>query len=62
MLKAKDREKILQAAKRKTTLIYKGRPIRLTDDFPQEKMEARKKWDDMLKRLKEQKCQQRNLY
>lgn len=30
----------------------KGNPVRLTEGFPEETMEARRQWDDILKVLK----------
>ena len=41
MLKAKDKEKILKAARAKWYITYKGTPERLTADFPAEAVEAR---------------------
>ena len=36
MPKVKDKERILKAAREKQRVTYKGVPIRLTADFPQE--------------------------
>ena len=40
LCKIKDKERILQAAREKETLTYKGVPIRLSDDFSKEILQA----------------------
>ena len=40
--KIKDREKILKAAREKETVTYKGVPIRLSADFSEETLQARR--------------------
>ena len=42
MAKAKDKEKILKAAREKQRVSYKGTPIRLSADFPTETLQARR--------------------
>ena len=42
MLKVKDKERILKAARGKETVTYKGVPIRLSADFSKETLEARR--------------------
>ena len=39
--KIKDKERILKAAREKDTVTYKGLPIRLSDDFSKETLQAR---------------------
>ena len=41
MPKAKDKEKILKAARGKETVTYKGFPIRLSADFSKETLQSR---------------------
>ena len=43
-------------------MTYKGRPIRITPDFPPETMKARRSWIDVIQTLREHKCQPRLLY
>ena len=40
--KIKDKERILEAAREKETVTYKGIPIRLSADFSKETLQARK--------------------
>ena len=40
-LNIQSKERILRAAKEKDQVTYKGRPIRITPDFPLETMKAR---------------------
>ena len=44
LLKMKDKERILKAAREKRTVIYKGVPIRLSADFSKETLQARRGW------------------
>ena len=60
--KIKYKEKILKATKEKQLVTYKGTPIRLQVDFSAETLQARNKWDDIFKVLKEKNCQPRILY
>ena len=39
--------------------MYKGTPIILSADFSEETLGTRRKWDDILKLLKEENCQSR---
>ena len=45
--KMKQKERILEAAKEKDTVTYKGVPIRLSADFSKETLEARKGWKEV---------------
>ena len=56
---ALNKDKILRAAREKGQVTYKGRPIRITPDFSPE---ARRSWTDVIKTLREHKCQPRLLY
>ena len=44
MLKVKDKEKTLKAAREKQLATYRGVPIRLSADFSKETLQARKDW------------------
>jgi hypothetical protein len=59
---ALNNERILKAVREKGQVTYKGRPIRITLDFPPETMKARRSWADVIQTLREHKCQHRLLY
>ena len=40
--KVKDRERILKASREKETVTYKGVPVRLSEDFSKETLQARR--------------------
>ena len=46
--KIKQKERILEAAREKDTVTYKGVPIRLSADFSKEILQARKGWQEVL--------------
>ena len=46
--KIKDKERILEAAREKDTVTYKGVPIRLSADFSKETLQARRCWKDLI--------------
>jgi hypothetical protein len=48
--------------KEKGQVTYKARPIRITPEFSQETMKARRSWADVIQNLREHKCQLRLLY
>ena len=52
MGKVKDKERILKAAREKLSINYNGTPIRLSDDFSTETLQARREQQDILKVLK----------
>ena len=56
------KKKILQAARQKKSLTYKGRPIKLTGDFSTETWQDRRDWHDTVKVLSRKKLQPRILY
>ena len=62
MTKAKDKERILKAAREKQIVNYKGTPIRLSADFSIETLQARGEWQDIFKVLKVKNLQPRILY
>ena len=50
--KIKDKERILEAAREKDTVAYKGVPIRLSADFSKETLQARRGWQEVFKVIK----------
>ena len=62
MPKIKDKERILQAAREKETVTYKGVPIRLSADFSKETLQVRRDWQEVFKVLKSKDIQPRLLY
>ena len=48
--KIKDKERILEAAREKDTVTYKGVPIRLSADFSKETLQARRGWKEVFER------------
>ena len=52
LAKIKDKEIILEAARGKDTVTYKGVPIRLSDDFSKETSQARRDWQEVFKVMK----------
>jgi hypothetical protein len=59
---ALNKDRILNAVREKGQVTYKGRPIRITPDFPPETMKARRAWTDVIQTLREHKCQPRIPY
>ena len=45
--KIKDKDRILEAAREKNTVTYKGVPIRLSADFSEETLKARGGWKEV---------------
>ena len=62
MLKVKDKEKILKAAREKQKVTFKGVAIRLSADFSKEVLQARRDWQEVFKRMKIKDLQPRLLY
>ena len=50
--KIKDKERILEAAREKNTVTYKGVPIRLSADFSIETLQARRGWQEVFQVMK----------
>ena len=50
--KVKDKERILNTAREKQSINYKGTPLRLSVDFSTETLQARRECQDILKLLK----------
>ena len=58
----KDKERILEAAREKQTVTYKGVPIRVTADFSKETLQARRGWKEVFKMMKGKDLHPRLLY
>ena len=50
--KIKDKERILEAAREKETVTYKGVPIRLSADFSKETLQSRRGWKEVFQVMK----------
>ena len=50
--KIKEKERILEAAREKETVAYKGVPIRLSADFSKETLQARSGWQEVFQVMK----------
>ena len=61
-MKIKHKEQILKAARGKQLITHKRIPIRIKADLSIETLQARKKWQDILKVMKEKNLQPRLLY
>ena len=60
--KIKDEERILEAAREKETVTYKGVPIRLSADFSKETLQARRGWQKVFQVMKGKDLHPRLLY
>ena len=52
MAKVKDKERLLKAAKEKQLVTYREYPIRLSDDFSEDTLQARRDWQEIFKVMK----------
>ena len=62
LMKIKDKDKILKAAREKQQITYKGIPIRLSTDFSTETLQARREWHDIFTVMTGKNLQPRILY
>ena len=60
--KIKQKERILEAARGKDTVTYKGVPIRLSTDFSKETLQARRGWQEVFQVMKGKVLHPRLLY
>ena len=60
--KITQKERILEAAREKDTVTYKGLPIRLSADFSKETLQARRDWKEVFKVVKGKDLHPRLLY
>ena len=58
----KCKERVLKAVRKRGQVTYKGRAIRITQDFSPETMKARRSGVDVIQTLRKHKCQARLLY
>ena len=59
LVKMKDKQRILKAAREKETVTYKGVPIRPSADFSKETLQARRDWQEVFKVMKSKDLQPR---
>ena len=52
MPKIKDKDRILKAAREKQLVTYREVPIRLSEDFSKETLQARRDWQEIYKVMK----------
>ena len=62
VLKFKDKERILKAAREKKLATHRGVPIRISADFSKETLQARRDWQEIFKVMKSRDLQPRLLY
>ena len=62
LAKMKQKERILEAAREKDTVTYKGLPIRLSADFSKETLQARRDWQEVFQVMKAKDLHPRLLY
>ena len=60
--KTKQHVRILEAAREKDTVTYKGVPIRLSADFSKETLRARRGWKEVFQVMKDKDLHARLLY
>ena len=62
LAKMKQKERILETAREKDTVTYKGLPIRLSSDFSKETLQARRGWKEVFQVMKGKDLHQILLY
>ena len=62
MPKVKDKEKILKATREKQLVTYRGVPIRLSADFSNKTLQARRDWQEIFKVMKSRDLEPRLFY
>ena len=60
--KIKEKERILEAARERDTVTYKGVPIRLSADVSKETLQARRDWQEVFQVMKVKELYPRLLY
>ena len=60
--KIREKERILEAAREKDTVTYKGVPISLSADFSKETLQARRGWQEVFEVMKDKDLHSRLLY
>ena len=61
-LKIEDKERILEISREKDTVTYKGVPMRLSADFSEETLQARRGWKEVFQVMKGKDLHPRLLY
>lgn len=61
-LNMQNNERILKTTREKDHVTYKGRPIRITPKFSTETLKDKRAWTDVLKFLRDYRCQPRLLF
>ena len=62
LAKIKYKEKILKATREKQQITYKGTPIEIRSELSAETLQARRKWQDIVKVMKGRNLEPRILY
>ena len=62
LAKMKQKERIIEAAREKDTVTYKGVPTRLSVDFSKETLQARREWQEVFQVMKGKGLHPRLLY
>ena len=62
MAKFQDKERIIEAAREKNEVRYKGVPIKLAADFSMETLQARREWQNIFQVMRTRGLQPRLLY
>ena len=62
MPRVRDKERMLEAAREKQRVTYKGVPIRLSADFSKETLQTRRDWQEIFKVMKSKDLQPRLFY
>ena len=60
MEKVNDKERILNEAREKQSVNYKGTPIRLSADFSTETLQDRRKWQELKRKIDFQRQQEKS--
>ena len=62
LAKIKQKERILEAAREKETVTYKGLPLRLSADFSKETLQTRRGWQEVFQVMKGKDLHPRSFY
>ena len=62
MANMKDKDRVLQAARERKKITYKGKPIRLSSDFSAETLQGRREWHDKFNAMTQKGLETRILY
>ena len=57
-----NKDRILKAAREKNQITFRGKPIRISEDFSIQTLKTRRAWNNIYQALKENRCQPRILY